>query len=186
MIKVAAITGYKPHELGIFKNDHPGVEYIKRAIKKVLLPLLEEGLEWILVSGQLGVELWAAELVLELQMEFPDLKLAVITPFLGQEENWKEETKEFYEFIVSQADFLDSVTRKKYESPAQFKLKNAFFVEKTDALIILYDEEKQGSPQYILREAEKKEGYEIFTINSYDLQAIVEEEQWKSADLWSE
>ncbi|GAA3327349.1 hypothetical protein GCM10020331_066930 [Ectobacillus funiculus] len=47
---------------------------------------LEEGLEWVLISGQLGVELWTAEVVFELQMEYPDLKLAVFTPFLEQEE----------------------------------------------------------------------------------------------------
>ena len=35
--------------------------------------------------GQLGVEIWAAEVVMELQMEYPHLKYAVITPFLEQE-----------------------------------------------------------------------------------------------------
>lgn len=29
-MKVIAVTGYKPFELGIFKNDHPGVECIKK------------------------------------------------------------------------------------------------------------------------------------------------------------
>lgn len=56
--------------------------YIKRAIKKQLLSLLDEGLEWVLISGQLGTELWAAEVVYELQEEgFEHLQLGVITPF---------------------------------------------------------------------------------------------------------
>ncbi len=31
-MKVIAVTGYKPFELGIFKNDHPGVECIKKGV----------------------------------------------------------------------------------------------------------------------------------------------------------
>ncbi len=29
-MKVVAVTGYKPFELGIFKNDHPGVDMYKK------------------------------------------------------------------------------------------------------------------------------------------------------------
>ena len=79
-MKVIAVTGYKPFELGIFKNDHPGVEY-KKALHRKLTNFVEDGLEWVIISGQLGVELWVAEVVFEMQVEYPDLKLAVFTPF---------------------------------------------------------------------------------------------------------
>jgi len=50
---VASITGYKSFELGIFKQDDQAVQYIKLAIRKELLTLLDSGLEWVLISGQL-------------------------------------------------------------------------------------------------------------------------------------
>lgn len=184
-IKVLAVSGYKPFELGIFKKDHPSAEFIKAAIKKSILPKAEEGLEWILISGQLGVELWTAEVVFELQEEFPELKLAVITPFLEQEASWNENNKEWYEFILMQADFVDSVTRKGYEKPWQFRLKNQFFLEKSDGLLLLYDQEKEGSPKYIYELAVKYQqdhNYPIELISFYDLQMIVEEEQMKHMD----
>lgn len=175
-----AVTGYKPYELGIFQNNHPGIEYIKKAIKRQLIILLEEDLEWVMISGQLGVELWAAEVVFDLQIEYPELKLAVITPFFGQEENWNDANKEIYEFILSQADFVDSITKRKYENPSQFRLKNQFFINKSDGLLIVYDEEKEGSPKYMvslaLKYAEQEE-YPVYLINAFDLQAIIEEEQ---------
>ena len=91
-------------------QDDPAVAYIKKAIKNQLISLLEEGLEWVIISGQLGTELWAAEVVFELQLEdYPELQLGVITPFLNQEETWKEQNKEWYESILAQADFIDSV-----------------------------------------------------------------------------
>lgn len=182
MIKVLAISGYKPFELGIFKNDHPSVSFIKAAIKKALIPKLEEGLEWVLISGQLGVELWAAEVVFDLQIDFPDLKLAVITPFLDQETTWNEQNQEWYESVLMQADFVDSVTKKGYEKPWQFRLKNQFFLDKSDGLLLLYDHEKEGSPKYLFELAmqyQKNHDYPIELITFSDLQMIIEEEQWK-------
>jgi uncharacterized phage-like protein YoqJ len=186
LYKVLSVSGYKPFELGIFKNDHPSVFFIKEAIRKALIPKLEDGLEWILISGQLGVELWAAEVAFELKINFPELKLAVITPFLNQEASWSEHNKEWYESILVQADFVDSVTKKGYEKPWQFRLKNQFFIEKSDALLMLYDQEKEGSPKYLYEMAlnyKSSHTYHIELITFYDLQVIVEEEQLKRNDF---
>lgn len=179
-MKVIAVTGYKPYELQIFTNKDPAVYYIKKAIKKELIPLIENGLEWVIISGQLGVELWAAEVVYDLQLEYEGLKLAILTPFLNQEKNWKENNREFYELIVAQADFVESITKKEYENPYQFRLKNEFITNKSDGLLIVYDEEKEGSPKYQLQAATKKSEatqYPIYQINFYDLQLLVEDGQ---------
>lgn len=178
LIRILAVTGYKPFELGIFGQNHPGIEIIKKAIQKNFIPLIEDGLEWVIISGQLGVELWAAEVVFDLQLEYPEIKLAVLTPFLEQEEKWNETNKEYYEFILAGADFVDSITKRKYESPSQFRLKNQFFLQKSDGMLIIYDEEKEGSPKYLLNEARKyaeKMPYSILNIDAYDLQVIAED-----------
>lgn len=186
MVKVLAISGYKPFELGIFNQNHEGIIYIKKAIEQALIPLIEEGLEWILISGQLGVELWAAEVVYELQETYPHLQLAILTPVLNQEAKWKEENIEYYEYICSQADFIDSITKREYESPMQLRQKNIFHIQKSDALLLLYDEEKEGTPKYLLEIGKKKQGqtdYSIFLINFYDLQVVVEEETLRNNDF---
>lgn len=179
MIKIAAVTGYKPYELGIFKQDDVAVSYIKKALLRELVSLAEDGLEWVIISGQLGVELWAAEVLFDIQPHFPDLKLAVITPFLNQESNWKDENKEYYEMILAQADFVETLSKQPYIAPWQFRNKNQFLLQKTECLIAMYDEEKEGSPKYLYEAAknyEKSHTYEIRTIGFYDLQLIVDEE----------
>ncbi|WP_175639674.1 DUF1273 domain-containing protein [Metabacillus schmidteae] len=186
-MKVLTISGYKSHELGIFKQDDKAVEYIKKAIEKSLLGFLDEGLEWVLISGQMGVELWAAEVVFELQLQFPELKLGILTPFLNQESKWNESNQEYYEFILSQADFVDSITKREYESPIQFKQKNQFLVHKSEGLLLVYDEEKEGTPKFLLETARNKQqvtSYMISTINFLDLQSVVEEETLKNNDFW--
>jgi uncharacterized phage-like protein YoqJ len=110
----------------------------------------------------------------------------VITPFLDQESSWNENNKEWYQSILAQADFTDSVTKKGYEKPWQFRLKNQFFIDKSDGLLLLYDQEKDGSPKYLLEmalEYKKKHPYPIELITFYDLQMIVEEEQMKQSDF---
>ena len=177
-MKVLAVTGYKPFELGIFKQDDKALFYIKKALENRLTALLEEGLEWILISGQLGTEIWAAEVAFSLQEEYPDLKVAVITPFLEQEKKWNEKNQEQYEAVLAASDFTESLTHRPYESPVQFKQKNRFFIEKADGLLILYDEEIEGSPVYMLNEAKKaqeKRDFPIYTITMDDLRVTVEE-----------
>ncbi|WNB93958.1 DUF1273 domain-containing protein [Bacillus sp. NEB1478] len=176
------VSGYKAHELGIFSESHEGVYYIKKALQQRIRTLIDEGLEWVIISGQPGVELWAAEVVFDLQAEFPDLKLAVLTPFLDQETRWKENVQEKYQEILLNADFVDSVSRKPYENPQQLRVKNQFLVQKSDAILLLYDEEKDGSPKYYLQAAMSKQemddSYKIYFITPYDLDIIVQEEQW--------
>jgi uncharacterized phage-like protein YoqJ len=179
MMKVLAVTGYKPFEIGIFKQDDKALVYIKKTIEKRLISLIDEGLEWVLISGQLGAELWTAEVAYMLREEYPELKVAVITPFYDQEKKWKEPNQELYEAVLAQADYEASLTHRPYESPLQFKQKNQFFIQKSDALMLLYDPETEGSPKYMLDAAEKrreKDGYPIYFITMDDLRATVEEE----------
>lgn len=181
-MKVVTISGYKPFELGIFKPNHPAVGYIKKAIRNNLLELLADGLEWVLISGQLGTELWAAEVVFELrESEYPDLRLAVITPFLEQEDKWNEQNKEWYESILLEADFVDSVSHKPYEDPNQFRLKNQFFIKKSDAILLFYDTEKEGTPKFLyeaVRKHQDRSNVRLLLIQFDDLHYLAEEDQW--------
>lgn len=177
------ITGYKATELGIFSLKHPGIAIIKKAIKKQILSLIDDGLEWVIVSGQWGIEVWAAEVVIELKQHYSNLQLAVITPFLEQEENWNEEKKEIYARVLQNADYVNSVSKKKYEGGWQFKEKNKFLLRNTDGMVLVYDEENPSSPRFIKELAIKRgqeTDYPIVSINAFDLQSIADEEQLNS------
>jgi uncharacterized phage-like protein YoqJ len=185
MCKVLAISGYKPFELGIFQQDHPSVAFIKLAIRKKIIEMIEDGLKWVLISGQLGVELWAAEVIFELQLLYPDVKLAVITPFLDQEKGWNEKNQEWYETILAGADYIDSVSKRGYEKPWQLRLKNQFFIEKSDGLLLLYDQEKEGSPKYLYEMSKKvqQQSYPVHLITFYDLQNMIDDEMSRQAEF---
>ena len=178
MMKRLLVTGYKAHELGIFNDSHEGISIIKKALENQLRVLLDEGLEWVILGGQQGIETWTAELILDLKDEYPHVKYAIITPFLEQEKNWNEQKKEKYERLLIQADYHTSVTKKPYEAPWQFIERNKFVVRNTDGMLIVYDEENEGSPKYIKKLAEQyaeNNDYRLIIIDAYSLQVIAEE-----------
>lgn len=179
-MKSIYVTGYRTHELGIFNDKHPGIPVIKKALQDQLTILCEDGLEWVIVSGQLGVEHWATEVVLQLKERFPSLKYSVITPFLEQEKNWNDQKKEKYALMMMHADFVTSVTKRPYEAPWQFTEKDKFIIQNTDGMLLIYDEENEGSPKYIKRLVEKymeNNEYTLLQLNAYDLQIVAEELQ---------
>ncbi|WP_349407515.1 DUF1273 domain-containing protein [Pseudalkalibacillus sp. SCS-8] len=179
MIKVIAVTGYKAHELGIFSNKHEAVPYIKGVMKNRLTQLIEEGLEWVVISGQPGVELWTGDAVLELKEHYPVIRLAVLLPFEDQESRWKEPTQEYFHQIINQADFVETVSKRPYENPGQFQACNRFIIEKTDAMLVFYDPEQSGSPEYYLNTAHKYQEYgneyPILSISFLDVNDYIEE-----------
>lgn len=142
------VTGYKAHELGIFSNNHPGIQVIRYALKKRMLECVENGVQWFVISGQTGVELWAGEVCLELKRdEKMNVNLAILMPFLNQEEHYKDWQQELYTSIIEQADYVGTISNRPYENPIQLRQKNEFLVLKTDAMLIVYDEETDGSPK---------------------------------------
>ena len=55
------VTGYKSFELGIFKDKDPKVTIIKKAIKRDFKRFLDDGVDWMIFTGNLGFEFWALE-----------------------------------------------------------------------------------------------------------------------------
>ncbi|WP_099157522.1 SLOG family protein [Virgibacillus ndiopensis] len=183
-MKIVAVTGYKPMELSIFKVDDDRIKFIKAAIKKRIIAFIEEGLEWVLTSGQMGVELWTAEVVLELQ-EMYDIKIGVIPPFENQESRWPEPIKQQYHEISSIADFYQPLYQGDYKGAYQFKAKNKWLVDKSDGCLILIHDEYPGSNRFFYEEAQRTaKDYPIYIITPADLEDVVEEIRMQEPDYW--
>ena len=101
--------------MNIFKDDAPEVYYLKQFIRHKLINYLDEGLEWVLIQGQMGIELWTAQVVIELKAQYPELKLAIITPFEGHTQRWNEQNQLVYNQLVAKADYVDSIYHSQYK-----------------------------------------------------------------------
>lgn len=188
-MNILYVTGYQPKELNIFSNSDKKIEIIQYALRKRLLSFAEEGLEWVMISGQLGVELYAAEVVLDLQ-DIYDIRLAVIPPFANHESRWPEPLQEYYQMIKEEAAFFQPIYQGEYKGPYQFKARDKWILEKTDGCLMVVDEENEGSNRFFLKEADKYASgqmeYPIYKITPFDLEDAVEELKWQNPDGWGQ
>lgn len=176
-LKTLVLTGYRSYEIGVFNENDPKIKIIKNCIKMELRSYLEQGLEWILTSGQLGAEMWGAQAVFEMKEEFPDVKLAVIFPFEGFGSQWNEQNKLSLAHTVQQADYVNAVSHKEYESPQQLRNHTRFLLEHSGGAMVVHDDASPGKAQYFLKEAEafqKLYPYVLHMIDFYDLQSFAE------------
>ncbi|WP_153052330.1 SLOG family protein, partial [Streptococcus suis] len=61
--KSLLITGYRHTDLGIFSEKDPRLHIIRSAIRRNFIRFLEEGVSWFILTGQLGFEYWALEVL---------------------------------------------------------------------------------------------------------------------------
>ncbi|ADC87549.1 DUF1273 domain-containing protein [Staphylococcus lugdunensis] len=181
MVKTIYITGYKSFELNIFKDDAPEVYYLKQFIRHKLINYLDEGLEWVLIQGQMGIELWTAQVVIELKAQYPELKLAIITPFEGHTQRWNEQNQLVYNQLVAKADYVDSIYHSQYKGAFQFKQADRFMLEHSDLTLLIYDEEQEGSPKFfkaMLVDFMSKTNYTCDIVTFDELQDFINDLQW--------
>jgi uncharacterized phage-like protein YoqJ len=93
--------------------------------------------------------------------------------------------QEKYEELTMTADFYQPLYKGDYQGPYQFRAKNTWFAEKSDACLLLMDEEYPGSVRYFHEAAKGRgEGYPIYLITPFDLEDIAEEIRMSDPDYW--
>lgn len=152
-LKSLLVSGYRSYELNIFNQTDPKYLYLKKFLENRLIRFIEEGVEWFVIGGQLGVELWVGQIVLELQEEYPNIHLAVLLPYTSFEESWNETNQQLFQEVIHQADYVNFTSNKKYESPKQLQANQAFMVMNTDGAFLIYDRMNEasadGKPRYL-------------------------------------
>lgn len=176
------ISGYRSYELNIFNHTDPKYIYLKKFIKNRLIRYIEEGVEWFVITGQLGIELWAGEVVIELKEEYPEINLAVLLPYTSFGEKWNEMNKTLFEEVVRQADYVNYTSNKDYDSPAQIKSNQIFSVRNTDGAFLIYDtmigESADGKPKYLydlIRKYQENSTYELNLVGFEEIEFYIHE-----------
>lgn len=168
------VTGYKSFELGIFKDKDERITIIKKAIKKDLTRLIEDGADWFILTGSLGFELWALEVLKDLKRAYP-IKIATLFDFETHGCHWNEQNQEKLT-IFKEVDFV-KYCFPDYQSPAQFKQYNQFLIDNTDEAYLFYDSENETNLKYFVTQLKENPHYSLHFLTFDRLNEIMEEEQ---------
>ena len=132
-----AFTGHRPEKI-IGAEAKIIVE-----LRKEILIAIDEGYRVFLTGMSRGVDLWAADIVIELRRHNKDIKLMCVIPFEGMEAPWTVDWQKHYRLVRKQADWVQ-VLSDKY-SPDVYQKRNFWMVEHSTRLIAVYNGEPSGT-----------------------------------------
>ena len=111
---------------------------LKERIHATIEALIWAGYTRFLTSATRGIELWAAEAVLDLEVEYPEVTLEVVVPYTGHSKKWAAPIKERYDEVLAKAD---TVTHLNHEtSKGAVFTRNHYLLDNCSSMITAYYE----------------------------------------------
>lgn len=138
-MKTCAFTGHRPQNLpfGFNEEDERCID-LKKTLREQIINLIEnEGVTHFISGMAIGVDMYAAEIVLGLKASYPG-ESAI--PCESQAAKWSEALRDRYFDIASKCD-KETLIQTHY-SPDCMDKRNRYMVDQADVLIAVWD----GSP----------------------------------------
>ncbi len=129
-----AFTGHRPEKLLGSEGD------VIRELRKAIEAAIEDGYTTFISGGSRGVDLWAADIVIEMRRYNKNLKLILAIPFEGFEERWPPDWIKHYKLVRKQADWVQ-VIAPGYSADV-YQTRNMWMVRRSSRLIAVWN----GSP----------------------------------------
>ena len=167
----ALILGYSSFDLGLFNEKDVRLKIIKKAIRRDLEKMADEGLKWLVFTGTLGFEYWVLEVARDMKDDF-GFQLATIFDFETHGENWNEGNQvKLSEF--KQVDFV-KYAYSNYEHKGQLRDYQLFLLENTEGAYLFYDEENETKLKIFYELMKKKDNYIAKRLTFEELNEVAE------------
>ena len=139
--KCCCFTGHRPHKLGISKQK------AKELLSDAVDDMIKKGYT-VFISGMAqGIDMWAAEIVLEKRKSNPQIFLVCASAYKGMETKWQIDEKRTYENIIAQADEVVYVCE--HYAPYCFHIRNNWMVNHSSMVIAAYNGDCGGTQNTI-------------------------------------
>lgn len=128
--------------------------YLKRLeqqLRTATISAYAEGCRNFFSGMAMGYDLLAAETVISLQSELPDLRLIAVIPYRGQTERWSDAMKYRYDDILRNAN--DTVILSEHYYQGCLLRRNDYMVVHSSRLIAWYNGNPKGGTFYTYRMA---------------------------------
>lgn len=149
---IACFTGHRPEKVGGYQSS-PLSSKVKQALREAILEAIGKGYRTFISGGALGVDQWAAEIVLELKKDH-ELKLIIARPFPSQDKVWPEASRNYFRNLCSQADEVRDISPDPFAN-WKMQARNEFMIKESSLVIAVYDGSPGGTAN-ALKSAEKK------------------------------
>lgn len=158
-------TGHRYFSWGN-NTGHPQHKALLTKLEKAIDLAFAKGATHFICGNAIGVDTWAAELVLKKKRAHPQIFLEIALPFADHNAN-----EPACQNIQRKADLVHIVGRAKGRKPA-FSERDQYMVDHSDLLIAVYAESHARSGTVKTIEYAKKQGLAIIAIPVERFQAL--------------
>ena len=154
--KSCAFTGHRPPRFSFgYDEDDEQCQKLNRAMEEQIEQLIAAGVTDFYSGMALGVDIWAAEIVLDLKEKHPGIRLIAVLPCETQANGWTVKQRERYFDTLALCDEVVTL-HKKYTPSCMFE-RNKYLVDHSEYLLAIYDGGKRGGTANTVRYGKKKE-----------------------------
>jgi len=136
-LKRCSFTGHRPEKLQSSETA------VQKALAEAISNAYADGFRTFISGMARGVDIWAAELVLEYKSLHPDIHLICALPHPDFETRWKAEWQKRYNAILTQADLVKIVCDS--YTPGAYQRRNEWMVDHSSRVIAVYNGEPGGT-----------------------------------------
>lgn len=169
--KICAVTGHRP---GGFPWDYQNKEcnehkeYLQTMEQTIEKLITEQGFNYFIAGGAIGVDTDFAETVIRLRdSKYPFIKLEIAVPCENQDLKWSQSDKDKYHQILSLADFVNVLS--KHYTRFCMQKRNEYMVQKSNIVLAFWNTKitKGGTYRTLMYMNRKKIDYEIFGLEDF-------------------
>lgn len=162
-VKKCAFTGHRPQSLpfGFNETDERCIA-LKQTLRAEIIKLIEdEGVTHFISGMAIGVDMYAAEIVLGLKSSYDSIILESAIPCETQAAKWTEEQRNRYFEIAEKCD-KETLIQQHYTADCMHK-RNRYMVDQADVIIAVWDGRPSGTGKTV--QYAQRQGKPIRVIN---------------------
>ncbi len=142
----ACFTGHRPDVLGGYDKDAHVNLLVRSFLREAIEESIASGIDHFIAGGALGVDQWAADIVLD----YPNVKLVMALPFAAYGENWPEASRAELKRQCDKAHVVHVVCEGEY---ATYKnhMRNQWMVDNSSLIIAVWNGSGDGGTASCVR-----------------------------------
>lgn len=154
--KTCCFTGHRPQSLPFrFDEQDKRCTRLKHLLQEEIeRQIVEEGVTHFISGMAIGVDMYAAEIVLELKAKYPQITLESAIPCETQAVKWSSALRERYYMIASKCD-KETLIQQRYTADCMHK-RNRYMVDSSDTVIAVWNGTPSGTGKTVKYAEEQK------------------------------
>lgn len=155
--KTLCFTGHRPSKLASYDYRHPDNIKMLRKLRALIIRFIERRGVTTFISGMaLGVDMWSAQIILQLKEKYPQIKLVCAVPCANHPAKWNKEDQEIHAQILSQADFVYYVSEEPYTAWCMVA-RDKWMVDQSRFVIAVWNGDEDGGTWQTVKYAKKRQ-----------------------------